>query len=406
MKRVPSSTPPATATSASAHASQTGIPAGRRFPRSLPVQLAALCALAATSYAAAAADYTVVVMQSLTGSAAFVGVPAKDGMLLAADEINRNQELGAGNTLKVLVADDAGDRAQALQLFTRYARDPNVLMILGPTSGAVAMTAAHAANDLKLPMLTTTNALEVIKAGPWSNILTQPAMVTIPVLASYAADKMKAKNCTVIGISDIEAYMTMQKTFESEVKARGVRIGAVEAIKGTDSDFSALATKVASRDQDCVFISATAPQAANIIIQLRQAGLAPQTRIIGHTTLASPDFVKRGGKAVEGVYFIGDWVPGGTDEFSRAFATAFKARHNVDAEQWAATGYSGMRIAATALKAAGPVPTRDTVRAALSQTKDVQVVVGTGRYSYNDQRIPRTGMNVLVVKNGQFVLAP
>ena len=77
-----------------------------------------------------------VVLQSLTGGAAFIGAPVKDGMVLAAEEINRKAELGAGNTLKVIVADDANDRAQTLPLLTRYAADPSVLLIMGPTSGA------------------------------------------------------------------------------------------------------------------------------------------------------------------------------------------------------------------------------------------------------------------------------
>lgn len=375
-------------------------------PRTALRQWLALGLLAGMSCAASSAEYTVVVLQSLTGGAAFIGAPVKDGMVLAAEEINRKGEMGAGNTLKVIVADDANDRAQTLPLLTRYAADPNVMLIMGPTSGALAVAAANAANDLKLPLVTTTNSTDVLKAGQWSGILTQPAGVTIPYMANYAADKLKVKNCTVIGISDVEAYVTLQKTFETAIKAKGVTIGAVEAIKGTDSDFSAVATKVAGGNQDCVFISAAAPQSANIVIQLRQAGLDPKVKVMGHNALASPAFVKSGGKAVEDVYLIGDWVPGGADDFGKAFATAYKAKYNTDADNWAAVGYGGMRVAAAALKAAGPNPTREAVRAALSKVKDVKVVVGQGNYAVDAERVPRVGMNVLQVKNGNFVLAP
>lgn len=366
----------------------------------------ALGLLAGASCMAGAAEYTVVVLQSLTGGAAFIGAPVKDGMVLAAEEINRKGEMGAGNTLKVIVADDANDRAQTLPLLTRYAADPSVLLVMGPTSGALAVAAANAANDLKLPLVTTTNSTDVLKAGQWSGILTQPAGITIPYMANYAADKLKVKNCTVIGISDVEAYVTLQKTFETAVKAKGVTIGAVESIKGSDSDFSAVATKVAGGNQDCVFISAAAPQSANIVVQLRQAGLDPKVKVMGHNALASPAFVKSGGKAVEDVYLIGDWVPGGADDFGKAFATAYKAKHNTDADNWAAVGYGGMRVAAAAIKAAGPNPTRESVRAAISKIKDVKVVVGQGNYAVDAERVPRVGMNVLQVKNGNFVLAP
>ena len=353
-----------------------------------------------------AAEYKVVVLQSLTGGAAFIGAPMRDGAVLAAEEINRKQELGAGNTIKVEIADDATDRNQTLSLIKRYAADPTVLAIMGPTSGAVAVAGAAAANDLKIPLLATSNSMDVLKAGPWSHILTQPGDVTMPFIANYAIEKLAVKNCTVIGLHDVEIYLSMQRVFENIIKQRGARVGSVEAIKGSDSDFSALATKVVNANPDCVFISATAPQAANIIIQLRNAGLDPKTRVLGHNAFSSSQLVDRGGKAVEGVYFIGDWVPGGTDDFSRTFAESFKAKHKSAADSWAAVGYGGMRIMANAIKNAGANPTRDSVRAALGRTKDVPVVIGQGRYSMNAERIPFSGMRVMQVKGGKFELAP
>lgn len=356
--------------------------------------------------AAQAAERSVLVMQALTGPSAFVGVSIRDGMLLAIDESNKKQELGAGNSLKAITADDASDRNQTLTLLQRHAADPNVLLVMGPTSGAAAVAGANAANDLKIPLMTTSNSLDILKAGPWSYILTQPPFVSLPYIVKYAVEKLQVKNCTLIGIGDIEVYTAMQKHFEDGVKARGVRIGSVEAIKSSDADFSALATKVASRDQDCVFVSATAPQGANIILQLRQAGLDPKVKILGHVTMTSPQFVQRGGAAVEGVYVMGDWLVGGRDDASRAFARDFKAKYNAEADSWNAVGYSAMRVAITAIKNAGPNPSRETVRAALAKTKDVPVVVGSGKYSLDEQRVPTYGMNVLQVKGGQFVIAP
>jgi branched-chain amino acid transport system substrate-binding protein len=359
--------------------------------------------LATTS---SAAEYNILVLQSLTGPAAWIGVPFKDGMVMAAEEINRKQELGAGNSLKIVVADDATDRAQALPLITRYAADPNILMVMGPTSGAVAVPAANLANDLKMPLYTGSNQMDVIKAGPWSSILTPPPSATIPTIADYAARKLKVKNCSVIGISDNDSYVSLQRTFEAALKAQGVRIGSTDTIKITDSDFSAVATKVAGLDQDCVFVSAPPEQAANIIIQLRQAGLDPKVRIIGHNSIASPQFVKRGGSAVEGVVTMGAWVPGGSDATGRDFVAAFKARYNSDPDEFAAIGYSGMRVAAQAIKSAGPNPTRDSVRLALAKVRDVRVVIGKGTYSMGEDRAPVYAINVLMVQGGRFISAP
>ena len=363
---------------------------------------AGLCLVGAA--VAQAADHSVLVMQALTGPSAFVGTSVRDGMLLAIEESNRKQELGAGHRIKPVVVDDASDRNQTLTLLQRHAADPAVVLVMGPTSGAAAVAGANAANDLKIPMLSTTNSLDVLKAGPWSHILTQPPSVSMPTIVRHAVEQLKVKNCAVIGIHDIEIYTLMQKQFEDGVKARGVKIGSVEAIKSSDADFSALATKVASQDQDCVFISATAPQGANVVLQLRQAGLDPQTRILGHVTMTSPQFIQRGGAAVEGVYVMGDWVVGGRDAAGQAFAQAFKARFKQEADGWNAVGYSVMRVAIAAMRSAGPNLSRESLRAALAQTRNVPVVVGSGKYSLDESRIPNYGMNVLQVKGGQFTL--
>lgn len=374
--------------------------------KTLLMTSAASVAALAVATGAFAETRTVVVLQSLTGGAAFIGAPIRDGMVMAADEINEKSLLGEGVTLNLIVEDDGTDRTQTLGLTSRLAANPDVLAILGPTSGAVALAGASVANDLNVPLMTTTNSLEVLEAGPWSFILTQPASVTIPYLVDYAVDVLDVQRCAIIGLRDVEAYVALQRTFETLISDRGVEIVSQDAVAGSDSDFSALATRIAGQDQDCIHISASGPQGANIVIQLRQAGLDPDVRILGHNAFASPQFAERGGAAVNGVYLIGDWVPGGFDDFSREFAQNFEARHGFAPDNWAAVGYGGMQVMAAALRKAGDNPSRADVRDALATTADVPVVVGTGTYLLDEDRIPRVGMNVLMVQDGTFVQAP
>lgn len=363
-------------------------------------------AATAAGSAAHAETITIVVLQSLTGGAAFIGAPIRDGMVMAAEEINAQGLLGEGVTLNVIVEDDGTDRTQTLGLVSRYAANPDVLAVLGPTSGAVALAGASVANEANIPLITTTNSLEILENGPWSFILTQPASVTIPYLVNYAADVLGVQRCAMIGLRDVEAYVALQRTFEAEAEARGIQLVSRDLIAGTDSDFSALATRISGLDIDCLHISASGPQGANIIIQMRQAGLDPSIAILGHNAFASPQFVERGGAAVEGVYLIGDWVPGGFNDFSREFAANFEARMGFAPDNWAAVGYGGMKVMANALKNAGPNPTRESIRDALNETRDVEVVVGSGIYSVDEERVPRVGMNVLMVDGGTFVQAP
>ena len=368
-------------------------------------RLLLLGGLALASHALFAADRKVVILQALTGGAAFVGVPASEGMKFAADELNAKNFLGGGDKIVVEVADSASARPQAMAAVTRYAADPNVLVILGPTTAPEAIPSAGVANDAKIPMKAMTNAVALLAAGPWGFISAQPPVITMPQLGDYAMDVAKVKSCATVRFTDNEAYVDLERIFVEHTQKRGMTIVDRSGIKQADSDFSTAATRIVAAKPDCVMLFTLGPSAANLAIQLKQAGLPASVKLIGQTGLSSPQLISIGGAAVEGLIFNSDWTPGGNSPAGQAFAAAYKAKTGKDADNWAALGYSYMTVVATAIKAASPNPTREKIRDAMAKTKDVPVVIGTGKYSYVD-RIPTYGSTFLMVKGGQFVPAP
>ena len=373
--------------------------------RKLVKRLAIMAGLALASHALLAADRKIIILQALTGGAAFVGVPASEGMKFAVDELNAKNFLGNGDKITYEVADSASARAQSMAAVTRYAADPNVLLILGPTTVVEALPAAGVANEAKIPIKAMTNAVGMLSAGPWAFISAQPASVTMPQLGDYVVDVAKVKSCATIRYTDNEAYVDLERIFVEHTQKRGITFVDRSGVKQADSDFSTIATRIVAAKPDCVMLFTLGPSAANLAIQLKQAGLPPSVKIIGQTGLSSPQLVTIGGAAVEGIIFNSDWTPGGNTPAAQAFAKAFQAKTGKEADNWAALGYSYMNVVATALKAASPNPTREKLRDALAKTKDVPVVVGTGKYSYVD-RIPNYGATFLMVKDGKFVPAP
>lgn len=366
--------------------------------------LAVAAGIALAAHAAQAADRKIVILQALTGGAAFVGVPASDGMKFAAEELNAKGFLGA-DKIVVEVADSASARPQAMAAVTRYAADPSVLFILGPTTAPESIPSAGVANDAKIGMKAMTNAVALLNAGPWGFISAQPPVITMPQLGDYAMDVAKVKSCATVRFTDNEAYVDLERIFVEHTEKRGMKIVDRSGIKQADSDFSTVATRIVAAKPDCVMLFTLGPSAANLAIQLKQAGLPANVKLIGQTGLSSPQLIQIGGAAVEGLVFNSDWTPGGNSPAGQAFAAAYKAKTGKDADNWAALGYSYMTVVAHAIKAAGPNPTREAIRDALAKTKDVPVVIGTGKYSYVN-RIPTYGSTFLMVKDGKFVPAP
>lgn len=368
-------------------------------------RLAVLAGLALASQMLHAADRKIVILQALTGGAAFVGVPASEGMKFAADELNARNFLGGGDKIVFEVADSASARPQAMAAVTRYAADPSVLFILGPTTAPEAIPSAGVANDAKIGMKAMTNAIALLAAGPWGFISAQPGTVTMPPLGDYALNVAKVKACATVRFSDNEAYVDLERTFVEYTEKRGMKFVERVGIKAADSDFSTIATRIVAAKPDCVVLFTLGPSGANMAIQLKQAGLPASVKLLGQSGLSSPQLIEIGGAAVEGLIFGSDWMPGGSTPAGNAFASAYKAKTGKDADNWAALGYSYMTVVATAIKNAGPNPTRESIRDALVKTKDVTVVVGSGKYSYID-RIPNYGATFLMVKGGKFVAAP
>lgn len=364
--------------------------------------LAHLAGLALCSNPAHATDRTVVVLQGVTGAAAFIGAPAAEGMKFAAEQLNAKAFLGA-DKLNVIVVDSASDRGQAMAAVSRHALDPNVLAIMGPTTSVAGIPAAAIANEQKIPIMEMTLAQAVLRAGPWSFIGAQIPETTMPMLGDYALNTLKVKRCAMIHFADNEAYIDLARAFRTHTEPRGIKFVEFTGIKSTDVDFSAIVTRIVAAKPDCVLLFTVGPVAANLVIQLKQAGLDPNTKLIGQSGVASPQLVKIGGAAVEGLVFNSDWTPGGSTPMSKAFAEGYKKAKGIDADNWVALGYSYMTVMATAIKNAGPNPTREKVRDALTKTKDVPIVAGTGSFSYDERRIPHYGVNFLTVKNGQFV---
>lgn len=362
----------------------------------------ALAASTAIVPAAFAKEVKVAIIQSLTGSPAFIGRGIADGAVMAIEEINAKGLAGEGVTIAYTLDDDAGERGQALSLLARRAADTSNIAIIGPTTGAIGPAAAAAANDLKITAYIQSNNDAVPGAGPWSFPFSQSPAIATPPIAVYAAEKRGVKKCVVVSVLDNEAYVSMANVFMSTAKEHGVE-AELEGVKIADIDFSAQAVKVAQGDADCLFIATPAALGANLIMQFKQAGLSPEVQIFGLQSLASPEFLNTGGGAVEGVTVIGEWTPGGFDDASREFAEAYKARTGNEADNWAPQGYSTMLVFADALRRAGPDATREELRDALAAIKDVPVVVGEGTYNFTENRAASFGMGILTVKDGQFV---
>jgi branched-chain amino acid transport system substrate-binding protein len=249
--------------------------------------LALLTAGAAlASLPASAAEYTIASIKALTGPLAFVGVPEANAVKMAIDELNAANYLGAGNTLKLVSNDDQNDRAQITTLLTRAAKVDNALIVLGGANSVLMIAIAPLLNDLQIPMFATAQTAAPLAASKWYLKVTASSELQVAPLAKYAVEKVKPQRLAAIWGRDNDGHINNMKAFMGPLAAAGIKPVAEETILIGDTDFGALATKIAAAKPDAIWLGANAAQAANLVIQLKQAGVSPNVTMFGTAGLA------------------------------------------------------------------------------------------------------------------------
>ncbi|RVT81780.1 hypothetical protein DXV76_18975 [Rhodobacteraceae bacterium CCMM004] len=346
---------------------------------------------------ALADDVKIGVVVSTTSTYAFVGEPLVNGMRLAADEIDAAGAWG-GHNVEIVYQDNRSDKQEAIALITRMAQTENADIVIGPIATSEAMATGPVAVDLGIPMFTTATSPEVLKAGPWIFKSTETADAYMAPVGEHVASLSPA-SCFLVTIRDNEGYLRQRDVFRQIMEESGVAIVGDESILAADTDFTALSTKIVNEEPACLFVTAPPEQAANIIIQARQAGLDPDTILASDSGAGSQKYIDAGGSAIEGTFFPASFVSDASDS-AAAFSQAYEAEFGKAPDIWAATGYTMMQTVANAIRNAGEDVTRESLREAMAATKDLPVVMGQGSLSFDADRIPSMGGIVMQIADG------
>ena len=353
---------------------------------------------------AGAAEFTITSVKALTGPLAFVGVPEANAVKMAVDELNAANYLGAGNSIKLISVDDQNDRAQLTTALTRASKVDNALIVLGGANSVLMIAIAPLLNDLQIPFISTAQTAAPLAASKWYLKVTASSELQVAPLAQYAIDKVKPQRLAAIWGRDNDGHINNMKAFMGPLAAKGVKPIAEETILISDTDFGAVATKIAAAKPDAIWLGANAAQAANLVIQLKQAGVSPNVTMFGTAGLGV-DYIKIGGKAVENTFFSIDYNDQSTSPLNVKFAENYKRLYNSAPDNWAAVGYSETLLAARAIKESMPNPTREKVLDAIMKMKDADMVLGNGKWTEKADRIPEYGPAVMVIRNGKPVPA-
>ncbi len=352
-----------------------------------------------TTESAAGEPIYIGVSGPLTGPNARYGEQWKKGFDLALEEINRRGGIN-GRPLVYIFEDSQSDPKQSVLVAQKFVADERIIVELGDFSSTASMAASPIYQRAGLVQFGFTNSHpDFTKGGDymWSNSTTQEQLS--PAMAEFAVKEVGLKRIAVFNINNDWGKVTAQ-IFADTVKKLGAEVVAMEAYLPDEKDFRSALTRVREANPDGIALISYQADGALLAQQVEAAGL--KVPLVGASSLHSPDFLRLGGKAVEGTLIRAQFLPTNPDPRVKTFVDKYRAKYNETPDFFAAHAYDTMHLIAKAIEIGGP--TRQGVREALPKLKDVpSVIYGSVTFNPETRRVSNPQFVNLIVKDGDFV---
>jgi branched-chain amino acid transport system substrate-binding protein len=377
-----------------------------------PVRPALNACLLAVLPLLAHAEVKVGVISSSTGPIALVGLPQKKSIPLLPTKV-------AGETITYLSLDDGSDPTASVNAVKKLINEEHVDAIIGPSGSPNAMGViqfvAEAGVPLFAPVGTAAVVLPMTEQKKWVFKTTQNDDLIARTLVEHMVST-KVKTVGFIGTAD--AYGdNWNKVFTELAKEKGIQVTAAERFQRQDTSVTAQALKVMGAGPDVVLIAAPGSSAVLPHTTLFDTGF--KGRIYQTHGAALPDFLRLGGKKVEGTILAAsamlvlDQVPAShpTRQLALDYVNAYEKLNGSQPATFGANVYdAGLLLQAAipvALKSGKPgTPAfRSALRDAIEKTKELKATQGVYNMSPSDHSgFDARGRELITVKNGQWTL--
>jgi branched-chain amino acid transport system substrate-binding protein len=361
------------------------------------------------SIAAAAALMSGVVMAKevkigvvlpLTGPIAAFGQTSKGGLDIAYEQ---NSKLKNGDTIKLVILDDRGDKVEAATAVKRLLDKDGVTVILGEVASSNSMAMAPVAEKAKTPMITHASTNPRVTKG--KKYVTRACFIDPfqgAVAAKYAMDN-GFKTAVVVTDAKQDYSVGLSKAFKKAYEAAGGKIAKTVLINSGDKDFNAQVATIKAANPGIIAFTGYYPEGALLAKQARAMGV--QAPFIGGDGVGFPELVKIGGKDAEGFMYTDHFNEAAASSAeAKAYVDAFHKKHNKAADSMgalAADAYGMILSAMNACIDAGKASDdKECINTNLRATKNYKGITGVININENGDAVKSAVVNA--VKDGKF----
>lgn len=372
----------------------------------------AVTTAAMLSTGAYAADIKVGVTGPYTGGSSSMGVSMRDGVRLAAKEINAAGGVN-GDKFVLLERDDEAKNERGVQIAQELINNEKVVATLGFINTGVALASQRFYQDAKIPVMNNVATGSLItKQFPNASenyIFRSSAADNIqaPLIAKEAVEKRDLKKVAILADSTNYGQLG-REDMEKALKTYGVTPVAVEKFNIGDVDMTSQLLRAKNAGADVVLTYAIGPELAQIANGMAKLGW--KKPMIGSWTLSMASFIDTAGKNGNGATMPETFIqqPATTPKrkaFVDAYLKEFKPKNGIIASPVsAAQGYDSVYLLAAAIKQAKSTEGPKILAALQNLNAPVDGVVMTYNKPFsatNHEAIASKDVVMGVVENGR-----
>ena len=342
----------------------------------------------------------IALVTSESGALATMGADVATGIKFAVDEANAK---GGVDGRKIVLAegDDESTPDAGRRVAEKLARDGHNL-IIGPITSSISLAISQNLARWDAAFIGTISKADKLTQDACSPrfVRTNHSDAMDLAMINEWAKTIPGNNFAIMA-ADYVWGQDSAKSFEAAVTGQGKKVGTKLFVPLGTKDYAPYIQQLKNAKADAIWV-ADVSGAIAFTKQAADFGLIPQTPLIGHALLSN-FIVNATGNALTNVPGNVGYTPDIDTPQSKAFAAAFKARHNRLPSDTEGQAYNGTMVLLQGVKLAGSTKPLDVTKALRGAEVETLYGKATVRPADNQLLIPNY---IARVKVADGVLRP
>ena len=352
-----------------------------------------------------------------TGGSSSMGVSMRDGVRLAADEINKAGGV-LGKKIQLIERDDEAKNERGVQIAQELINKEQVVATVGFINTGVAQAAQRFYQEAKIPVMNNVATGSILtqqfKAPEYTeNYIFRNAAhdsIQAPMIVEEAVVRRGFKKVAILADSTNYGQLGLSD-LEKALASKNIKAVAVEKFNIKDIDMTAQLLKAKEAGAEVILTYGIGPELAQIANGMTKLGW--KVPMIGSWTLSMANFIDNAGQGGQGARmpqtFIQEPNTVKRKAFIDAYIKSFKPKNNrIDSPVSAAQAYDSIYLLTAAIRQAGSTNGVKIKEALENLQTKVEGVVTVYDHPYTKDDHEAITANIPVfgeVKSGRVVYA-